>query len=98
MTIETYQILYQSSLSFGMRKCIESQNDIKQLKEQIVALKAKKADLAQKLKESQIEKQNHQKRHNEEDQVLQKRQNQERDFLDHQKQALQSYMKSEFGK
>lgn len=98
MTIETYQILYQSSLSFGMRKCIQSQSDILQLKEEIVDLKAKKADLAQKLKELQIEKQNHQKRHNEENQILQKKQNQEKEFLEHQRQALQGYLKSEFGK
>jgi len=98
MTIETNQILYQSSLSFGMRKCIQSQSDIADLKQQIVDLKATKTDLVQKLKELQIEKQNHEKRHNEENMILKKKQNQEIEFLEHQKQALQSYLKSEFGK
>merc|ERR1712129_550332 len=97
MTIETYQILYQSSLSFGMRKCMQSQNDILQLSQQIDALKEKKLGLIAKLKESQIEKQNHEKIFNEQNQILQKKQNQEKEFLKHQMQALQGYMKSEFG-
>merc|ERR1719410_1741749 len=98
MTIETYQTLYQSSLAFGMRKCIQSQSEVLALNQEIGELKEKKIELKQKLKELQIEKQNHEKIYNEQNQIDQRNQNQEKEYLKHQKQALQNYLKTEFGK
>merc|ERR1719410_1746252 len=98
MTIETYQILYQSSLAFGMRKCLSAQSEAVALNEEIGELKEKRAKLKQKLKELQIEKQNHEKKYNEQNQIDQRNQNQEKEYLKHQQKALQNYLKTEFGK
>ena len=98
MTIDTFQTLYQSSLSFGMRKCVESQQGINNLNKEIKQLNDKKNKLKKKVHELQIEKQNTEKLYNEQRQIQSKHQNQEKEFLKHQKQALQSYIKTEFGK
>ena len=98
MTISTYQTLYQSSLSFGMRKTIQSQNQIKNLNQKINILKEKKKNLNKKLKQLQIEKQNYEKLYNDKTQIAQKHRNQEIEFLKHQQQALQGFIKTEFGK
>eukprot|EP01084_Bolivina_argentea_P158416 275957_1 len=94
MTIQTYQTLYESSLSFGMRKCIQSQNDVLVLRKEITNAQSKKKELKQKLNELQIQKQNYEKLYNEQNQILQKNQNQEKEFLKHQKSALQNYLKT----
>merc|ERR1719410_2252083 len=98
MSIETYQILYQSSLAFGMRKCLSAQSEAVALNEEIGELKEKRAKLKQTLKELQIEKQNHEKKYNEQNQIDQRNQNQEKEYLKHQQKALQNYLKTEFGK
>eukprot|EP00485_Elphidium_margaritaceum_P005790 CAMPEP_0202691442 /NCGR_PEP_ID=MMETSP1385-20130828/6159_1 /ASSEMBLY_ACC=CAM_ASM_000861 /TAXON_ID=933848 /ORGANISM="Elphidium margaritaceum" /LENGTH=244 /DNA_ID=CAMNT_0049346847 /DNA_START=93 /DNA_END=827 /DNA_ORIENTATION=+ len=98
MTIQTYQTLYQSSLAFGMRKSIQSQNEIQTLQDEIAQDEQQKAELNQKVKQLQIQKQNLERNFSEQNQIDQKQQNQEIDFLKHQKDAVQNYLKSEFGK
>eukprot|EP00484_Ammonia_sp_Unknown_P005925 CAMPEP_0197072098 /NCGR_PEP_ID=MMETSP1384-20130603/209926_1 /TAXON_ID=29189 /ORGANISM="Ammonia sp." /LENGTH=340 /DNA_ID=CAMNT_0042510913 /DNA_START=96 /DNA_END=1119 /DNA_ORIENTATION=+ len=98
MTIQTYHTLYQSSLAFGMRKCIQSQSEIEQLQQELHELQAQKATVARKLKELRVQKQNVEKLCNEQKQIDQKAQTQEMEFLKHQQEALQSYLKTEFGK
>ena len=98
MAIETYQTPYQSSLAFGMKKCLSAQSEVSALKKAIGELKEKRMRMKQKLKELQIEKQNHEKKYNEQNQIDQRNQNQEKEYLKHQQKALQNYLKTEFGK
>lgn len=70
---------------------IETKNKIKKLTKE-------RNDLKQKVEALRITKQNREKLQNEQRQIEQRKKNEEKDFLKHQKQALASYLKTEFGK
>ncbi len=50
MTISAYQTLYQSSVTFGMQKLLQSEKGKTELEQRIAALEKKKAELDDKVK------------------------------------------------
>lgn len=49
MTISAYEILYESSVTFGMRKQLQSEQGAPQLEEQMHILEKKKEELNEKV-------------------------------------------------
>ncbi len=93
MTISAYQTLYNSSVTFGMRKQMQSELGTPQLEEEIAQLAAKKAALSDKLaelgnKREFVEKQIKERRLAEE-----KKRSEELEFLKYQLNNYQTFIK-----
>ena len=94
MTIDTYQTLYEGSLAFGMRKSIESKQEIINLKNEIEKYKKINNELKNNLESKQNEKLNFEKYYSDVKAVQNKKFNEEIDFLKHQINELELHLKS----
>jgi dynein light intermediate chain len=94
MTIAAYQTLYQSSVTFGMRKALQAEQGLAGMVQQIDDLEGEKTELQDKVQDQRsnldaIEK------HIAEQQVLEeKKTGEEKEFLKFQAQHLESFLKS----
>jgi dynein light intermediate chain len=92
MTIAAYQTLYQSSITFGMRKTLQAEQGNSALLSRIEDLTKEKKRLHSLLQDSRGLLDSIEKRITEKRQIDEKRMQAEKDFLDHQSQHLEKYI------
>ena len=94
MTIAAYQTLYQSSVTFAMRKQLQAEHGKADLEQKIAALEAKKKKQTNKVIELKQKIDAIQTRNTERREVEQKKRADEIKFLNYQSQHLQRFLKS----
>jgi len=92
LTMEAYQTLYNTGLAFGTRKLLQAENAIAKHKKSVAELKAKSRELSKQVEFLKNEELLRQKRHNEIKQQENKKRSQQKDFLRHQKTALENFL------
>jgi len=94
MTIAAYQTLYQSSVTFAMRKQLQAEHGKADLEKKIDELEAKKTKLENKVIELKSKIEAIEKRNKERRDVEQRKREQEIDFLKYQETHLSKFLKS----
>jgi dynein light intermediate chain, axonemal len=94
MTIAAYQTLYQSSVTFAMRKQLQAEHGKADLEQKIATLEAKKKKQTNKVIELKQKIDAIQTRNQERREVEQKKRADEIKFLNYQSQHLQRFLKS----
>ena len=94
MTIAAYQTLYQSSVTFAMRKQLQAEHGKADLERKIEELESKKTKLENKVIELKSKIEAIEKRNRERQEVEQKKRIDELDFLRYQEQHLVKFIKT----
>ena len=94
MTISAYQTLYQSSVTFAMRKQLQAEHGKADLEKTIEQLEHKKTKLENKVSELKSKIDAIDKRNKERKEVEGKKRDQEIEFLRYQEQHLNKFLKS----
>ena len=94
MTIAAYQTLYQSSVTFAMRKQLQAEHGKADLERKIEELEAKKTKLENKVIELKSKIEAIEKRNRERQEVETKKRQEELDFLKYQEGHLVKFIKS----
>ena len=94
MTIAAYQTLYQSSVTFAMRKQLQAEHGKADLERKIEELEGKKTKLENKVIELKSKIEAIEKRNRERQEVEQKRRTEELEFLRYQEQHLVKFIKT----
>lgn len=94
MTIASYQTLYQSSVTFAMRKQLQAEHGKADLEKTIEQLEHKKTKLENKVSELKSKIEAIDKRNRERKEVEAKKREQEVEFLKYQEQHLAKFLKS----
>ncbi|KAL4453902.1 hypothetical protein ABPG74_003785 [Tetrahymena malaccensis] len=94
MTIAAYQTLYQSSVTFGMRKQLQSEQGKADTELKISELEKKKAKLEERRVELLNKKEAIEKRNKERRDIEEQKRKQEIEFLKYQSQHLEQFLKS----
>ncbi len=94
MTMDAYKTLYDSSVTFGIRKQLQAEHGMSLLEEQLKELEGKKSTLETKMKElvnsiELMEKQSAEQRNN-----MQKKRKAEIEFLEYEREHYQMFLKS----
>ena len=93
MAIEAYKLLYSSSVTFGVKKQLKAEEGIPALEEQVARLEAENAHLEMEASELRSKSDILEKRENERRAADEKRRKEEVDFLKHQHQHLDQFLK-----
>ena len=93
MTIQAYQTLYQSAVTFGMRKQIQSEKGKTELEERIKELALRQSKLDKKIAELNQKKDDIEENNKDRREVEEKEREDEIDFLKNQESHLQKYLK-----
>ena len=93
MSIDAYKTLYQSSVTFGIKKQLRAEVGVPALEEKAAQMEAEKADLELELQELRSKFDMMEKRENERRLADEKRRKEELDFLKYQGQHLDSFLK-----
>ena len=94
MTIAAYQTLYQSAVTFGMRKQLQAEHGKADLEKRIEDLEARKIKLENKVIELKSKMDAIDKRNKERKEVEQKKREQEIEFLKYQESHLSKFLKT----
>lgn len=94
MTIDAYKTLYESSVTFGVRKQLEAEQGMDELEKQVEELEAKKKNLDAQIKDLISEAEVTEKRNAEGRQYMQKKRKHEIDCLEYQGDHFQQFLKS----
>ncbi|CAD8116480.1 unnamed protein product [Paramecium sonneborni] len=94
MTIAAYQTLYNSSVTFGMRKQLQAEMGKSELEEKIVQLEQRKQKLEEKRIDLLNKKDSLDKKIKERNQIEEQKRKQEIEFLKYQGQHLEAFLKS----
>lgn len=94
MTIAAYQTLYQSSVTFAMRKQLQAEHGKAELERKIEDLEAKKTKLENKVIELKSKIEAIEKRNRERQEIEQKKRSEELDFLRYQETHLVKFIKT----
>lgn len=94
MTIAAYQTLYQSSVTFAMRKQLQAEHGKAELERKIEELESKKTKLENKVIELKSKIEAIEKRNRERQEVEQKKRIDELEFLRYQEQHLVKFIKT----
>lgn len=93
MTIDAYKTLYDSSVTFGVRKQLQAEQGMGELEERIAALETEKKDLEQHVLELRNGVEVIEKRENEHKALEEKKRKEEIDFLKYQGQHLDAFLR-----
>jgi len=94
MTIAAYQTLYQSSITFGMRKALQAEQGTTQLQTRIQELEAEKKRLTAVLNDQKGLSEAIEKRIAEQRATEEQRMADEKEFLEYQAQHLEAFLKN----
>lgn len=94
MTIAAYQTLYQSSITFGMRKTLQAEQGNSELQAKIEELESEKKKLLAQVQDHRGLYEAIEKRTSEQRAAEEKKMQEEKDFLKFQAQHLESFLKS----
>jgi dynein light intermediate chain len=94
MTIAAYQTLYQSSVTFAMRKQLQAEHGKADLERKIEELESKKTKLENKVIELKSKIEAIEKRNRERQEIEQKKRSEEVDFLRYQESHLMKFIKT----
>lgn len=94
MTIAAYQTLYQSSVTFAMRKQLQAEHGKADLERKIEDLESKKIKLENKVIELKSKIEAIEKRNRERQEVEQKKRQEEIEFLRYQESHLVKFIKT----
>lgn len=94
MSIDGYKTLYDSSVTFGVWKQLQSEQGMAELEEQIAALEATKRELAKHVQGLRNKQEVIERRETERRQLEEKKRKEEISFLKYQGQSLDSFLKS----
>lgn len=94
MTIAAYQTLYQSSVTFAMRKQLQAEHGKADLERKIEELESKKTKLENKVIELKSKIEAIEKRNRERQEIEQKKRSEELDFLRYQETHLVKFIKT----
>lgn len=94
MTIAAYQTLYQSSVTFAMRKQLQAEHGKADLERKIEELEGKKTKLENKVIELKSKIEAIEKRNRERQEIEQKKRSEELDFLRYQETHLVKFIKT----
>ena len=92
-TIDAYQTLYQSAVTFGMRKQIQSEKGKSELEVRIKELEQRKTKLDKKIGELNQKKDDIEERNKERKEAEEEEREKEIEFLKYQESHLQKYLK-----
>lgn len=93
MTIDAYKILYESSVTFGVRKQLQAEQGMADLEKSVEALEEKKKELESQVAELRNKVEITEKRGNERKALEDKKRFEELDFLRYQGQHLDSFLR-----
>ncbi|CEM08837.1 unnamed protein product [Vitrella brassicaformis CCMP3155] len=93
MTIAAYQTLYGSSVTFGTRKQLQSEQGKSETEQMIDELEAQRQQLEAKVVELRNKCEAVERRETERQQILKRKRQEEIDFLKHQGQHLEAFLK-----
>jgi len=93
MTLAAYQTLYQSSITFGMRKSLQAEQGLAELQAQLADLEAEKKKLQSQVQDAKGLYEALEKRLNEQRQAEEKKMMEEKEFLNAQASHLEAYLK-----
>merc|ERR1719230_2186723 len=93
MTIDAYKILYESSVTFGVRKQLQAEQGMAELESEIEGLEAAKKELENQVLELRNKVEVSEKRGNERKTLEDKKRKEEIDFLKYQGQHLDSFLR-----
>merc|ERR1712139_497615 len=94
MTIDAYKTLYDSSVTFGVRKQLQAEQGMKEMEEEIVSLEAEKRELDNHRLEYHNKVEVIEKRESERRALDEKKRKEEIEFLTYQGQHLDAFYKS----
>ena len=94
MTISAYQTLYQSAVTFGMRKQLQAEHGKAELENKIEELESKKTKLENKVIELKSKIDAIENRNKERKEIEQKKRDEEIEFLKYQESHLAKFLKS----
>jgi dynein light intermediate chain len=98
MTIDAYKTLYDSSVTFGVRKQLQAESGMQQMEDQTAALQNSKAELENHVLELRNKVEVIEKRESERRALEEKKRKEEVEFLKYQAQHLDTFLKSIGGK
>lgn len=93
MTIDAYRTLYNSSVTFGIKKQLKAEEGLPDLEAEVVKMEGEKAAQEHELKELKSKLELIEKRENERKAAEDRRRKEEIDFLKYQGQHLDSFLK-----
>merc|ERR1712139_211007 len=93
MTIDAYKTLYDSSVTFGVRKQLQAEQGMTELEEQIAELEEQKKEKENQVLELRNRVEVIEKRENEHKALEDKKRKEEIDFLKYQGQHLDSFLR-----
>ncbi|KAJ1458841.1 axonemal dynein light chain-domain-containing protein [Pelagophyceae sp. CCMP2097] len=93
MTVDAYKTLYDSSVTFGIRKQLQAEQGMADLEQRICALEGESADLEHQVVELRNGVEVIEKRENEHKAVEDKKRKEEIDFLKYQGQHLDAFLR-----
>lgn len=93
MTIDAYKTLYESSVTFGVRKQLQAEQGLSEMEKKIEELTEQKKDLQNNVLELRNKVEVNEKRANERRQLEEKKRKEEIDFLKYQGQHLDQFLK-----
>ena len=94
MTIDAYKTLYESSVTFGVRKQLQAEQGMGEMETMISTLQATKRDLENQVLELRNKVEVIEKRESERRGLEEKKRQEEIEFLKYQGQHLDSFLKS----
>jgi len=94
MTIDAYKTLYESSVTFGVRKQLQAEQGMDEMENKITTLQATKRDLENQVLELRNKVEVIEKRESERRALEEKKRQEENDFLKYQGQHLDTFLKS----
>lgn len=94
MTIDAFKTLYESSVTFGVRKQLEAEQGMDELEKQVQDLEARKKQLDANIKDLISQAEVTDKRNAEARQYMQKKRKHEIDCLEYQGDHFQQFLKS----
>ena len=94
MTIDAYKTLYESSVTFGVRKQLEAEQGMDELEKQVAELEGRKKTLDAQIKDLISESEVTEKRNVEARAYMQKKRKHEIDCLEYQGDHFQQFLKS----
>lgn len=94
MTINAYEMLYESSLTFSMRKQLQAEQGAPELNTTIVELEEKKVNYEERVEELKKKKEAMEKQIKDKKIVEDKKRSEEIDFLKYQANHLHNFLRS----
>ncbi|XP_068180382.1 axonemal dynein light intermediate polypeptide 1 [Antennarius striatus] len=92
MTMDTYQMLHESSIAFGMRKAFQAEQNKVDMEKRISELENEKQDLLKQLNEQKVRCETIEKRENEKAQIEEKKHYEEIQFMKKVNQQLKAQL------